>query len=410
MEKKRTINKYVVNLLLTTVFGGVIGLINYLFNIFIARFATENIFGLYSTAIGITYLIQIPAFSIQNVLTKQVGKTEEGNISKLKIKSLITFGLVGLSLASIFYSSSSFFTENMEETVKMVFPLSITLVLAFLSPISKGILLGREKITLVNVILLLETLLRFSIGYVAIKLDGNIQLLILANALPSFLSLIITLPFLKSPKSHQKNIDLSYKEILLMMISFFLLSVPYTLDLILTPAHLKAQYGALSLTGKLVYFAAITVASVMFARLSNQKDRKNDLKTVGIGIFITFLIGVVASACLFFFKDLIIDLAFGGRYADISVYFVVFGLVMAAYATVYMLANFFFARDSYWYIIILLFIAILQVVLFKFFTTDLFSIVRNQVILYGLLLISTIVYFLYNFIPKKDVREIKESS
>lgn len=408
VEKKG--NKYITNLLLTTIFGGVIGLINYLFNIFIARFTSENIFGLYSAAIGVIYLIQIPALSIQNVLTKYVGRTEEGDINKLKVKSFIIFGLVGFFLASLLYSSSSFFTENMEETVKVIFPLSITLLLAFLSPISKGILLGKEKITLVNVMLLLETILRFGIGYLAIKLDGNIQLLILANALPAFLSNMIALPFIKSPKSQTKNIDISYKEIILLISSLFLLSVPYTLDLILTPAHLKAEYGALSLTGKIVYFAAITVASVMFARLSNQKGKKNDLKTVGITVFITFLIGIIASFCLFFFKDLIIDLAFGGKYADISIYFVVLGLIMTAYAIVYMLANFFFARDSYRYTIILLCTAVLQVVLFKFCVTDLSSIVRNQVVVYSSLLVLTILYFLFNFIVKKDVKEIEKGS
>lgn len=410
MKKEKIINRYILNLLLTTIFGGIIGLINYLFNIFIARFTSENIFGLYSTAIGVIYLIQIPALSIQNALTKYVGRTEKGDINKLKVKSLIIFGIIGFSLAFLLYSSSSFFTENMEETVKTIFPLSITLLLAFLSPISKGILLGKERIALVNVILLLETILRFGIGYLAIKLDGNIQLLILANALPAFFSLMVTIPFLKSPKSHKKNIDISYREILLMMGSLFLLSVPYTLDLVLTPAPLKAQYGALSLTGKLVYFAAITVASVMFARLSNQKSKKNDLKTVGITIFITFLIGIVASVFLFIFKDLIIDLAFGGRYAEISIYFVVFGLIMTAYATVYMLANFFFARDSYWYMIILLIITILQITLFKFSVTDLFSIVKNQVIVYSLLLVLTILYFLFNFVIRKNGKKTKKGS
>lgn len=190
--------------------------------------------------------------------------------------------------------------------------------------------------------------------------------------------------------------------------SLLLLSAPYTLDLILIPIGLKAEYGALSLIGKLVYFAAITVASVMFARLSNQKDRESDLKTLGITVTLTFLIGAFASAFLFIFKDSVVESAFGGKYSGISIYFVVFGLVMTAYAIVYMLANFFFARDSYWYILILLFVTVLQVVLLRFRVTDLFSIVCNQVIVYSLLLILTFIYFIFNFLIKSNAKVVKK--
>jgi O-antigen/teichoic acid export membrane protein len=410
MKKEKEIKKYILNLLLTTVFGGVIGFINYLFNIFLARFTTENIFGLYSAAIGVIYLIQIPTLSIQNAITKYVGETKKGNIKRFKIASLFTFGLIGIGLASTFFFLMPAFSENLNLSNELILPLSITLLFALLSPISKGILLGKEKIVLVNVILLIETLLKFGIGFIGIRMGGDINLLILANAIPAFLGCIVVLPFLKSPKSYKKKIDISYWELILMTGSLLLLSAPYTLDLILIPQSLKAEYGALSLIGKLVYFASITVASVMFARLSNEKKKKEDLKTLRITIFITFLIGVVASIFIFLFKDLIINLAFDGKYANVSMYFIIFGLIMSAYAIVYMLANFFFARDSYWYITILLFISIIQVVLLKFYVTDLFSIVRNQVIVYSVLLVLTIIYFVFNFIINRNGKEIQKGS
>jgi O-antigen/teichoic acid export membrane protein len=402
MKKEEKTKKYILNLLLTTIFGGVIGLINYLFNIYIARFATEEIFGLYSTAIGAIYLIQIPAISIQNILIKSVGKTKKGNISKLKISSIISFGIIGFFLASLLYSSSSFFTENMEETVKLIFPLSITLFLTFLSPISKGILLGKEKIVTVNLILFGETLLKFIIGYFAVKTGGNISLLILANAIPAFLACIIALPFIKSPKSYKKKIKIPYKSLLLMTTSLLLLSAPYTLDLVLSPVSFKAEYGALSLIGKLVYFACITIAFVMFSRLSNQKNGKKELETVSLTLFVTLIIGLAMTLGIYLFKDVIVNLAFGGKYSNISIYFTVYSLLMTSYAIVYMLANFFFSRDSYCYILILLFVTVLQVILFKTQINSFFDIVRNQVSVYGVLLVGTFSYFLFNFLIKKN--------
>jgi O-antigen/teichoic acid export membrane protein len=236
-------------------------------------------------------------------------------------------------------------------------------------------------------------------------MGGNIHILILANAVPALLSFLITIPFIKSPKLYKKKLKIPYKSLLLMTISLLLLSTPYTLDLILTPEVFKAEYGALSLIGKLVYFACITIAFVMFSRLSNQKNDRKELETVSVTIFVTLIIGLLITLGIYLFKDLIIDMAFGGKYTDISAYFVVFGLLMSSYAIVYMFANFFFSRDSYWYIGVLLFVTVLQIFLFKTQISSFFDIIRNQVIVYSVLLVSTFSYFIFNFLLKKDGRK-----
>jgi len=409
--KKNTIFKtYIFNLLLTTVFGGVIGLINYLFNIFLARFSTEDIFALYSTAIGVIYLIQIPATSIQNILTKSVGEQKEGDLKRLKITSILSFSILAVILGTLFFFLTPLITDPSYFSNELILPLTVTLVLAFISTIHRGILLGKEKIVLVNLILLGETILKFAIGYIGIRMGENIHLLILANAVPSFLSFLITIPFIKSAKNYRKKITIPYKNLTLMTISLLLLSIPYTLDLILTPETLKAEYGTLSLIGKLVYFACITIAFAMFSKLSNQKELKKKLKTLGITLAVTLVIGIAVTVGVYIFKDQIINLAFGGKYSDISIYFVIFGLFMSSYSVVYMLANFFFSRNSYWYILILVITAILQITLFTQNCNSLFDIVKNQGIVYCTLLISTIIYFIFNFAVKKDGEKDKEGS
>jgi O-antigen/teichoic acid export membrane protein len=164
----------------------------------------------------------------------------------------------------------------------------------------------------------------------------------------------------------------------------------------------KAEYGALSLIGKLVYFACITIAFVMFSRLSNQKNGKKELETVSLTLFVTLIIGLAMTLGIYLFKDVIVNLAFGGKYSNISIYFTVYSLLMTSYAIVYMLANFFFSRDSYCYILILLFVTVLQVILFKTQINSFFDIVRNQVSVYGVLLVGTFSYFLFNFLIKKN--------
>ena len=397
--------RYIRNLLLTTAFGGLIGFVNYLFNIFIARYTNESIFALYSTAIGLLYLIQIPFISIQNILTKGIGETKDGDIFKLKYRSIVSFSLIGFILSLLFFFLIPLVTTQEQISTELILPLSFTLLLTFISPISRGIILGQEKIVLFNVIWFLETVLRFLIGIFGIRMGGNIDILILASAIPSFLSFLIIIPFLKSESKEINSIKIDYKGIFLMTISFLLLSAPYTLDLILTPQNLKAEYGALSLIGKIVYFSCTTVAVVLFARLSNQRSNKEKMKTLSLTVLATLVIGIVMSLVIYIFKDFILEFAYGGKYLDISKYFLTYGMVMSAYAVVYMFANFFFSKDSYWYIVILLFVTILQVLLFNNDIFDINSIVNIQIVVYTTLFVLTILYFIFKFLLNKNERE-----
>ncbi|KKQ11969.1 MAG: hypothetical protein US24_C0008G0001, partial [candidate division WS6 bacterium GW2011_GWC2_36_7] len=82
---------YIKNLLLTSVMGGLIGLLNYVFNIIVARYTESSVFGLFSAAMAIIYLLQIPATSIQAIITKKIGENRKYNMNGFKWESLIIF-------------------------------------------------------------------------------------------------------------------------------------------------------------------------------------------------------------------------------------------------------------------------------------------------------------------------------
>ena len=282
---------FIKNLLLAVVLGSFIGLFNYLFNIFVARYTVESVFGVFSAAMGIIYLLQIPALSIQTILTKTVGEQRDVNWKKFKLKSLLIFTAVGFLFSVIFYLSKDYILDISNIPSESILPLTLVFLFSFISPISKGFLLGKEKIVTVNLLLLLETTSKFILGYIAIKMGGDITLLILATALPAVVFGLIALPFIKLDSKKEKitkKPTLNYKELLLMTGSFLLLNTPFTLDLILVNPNFRAEYSALALVGKIVFFAATTISSVMFARLVNQEKSKKERKTLLISLFATF--------------------------------------------------------------------------------------------------------------------------
>lgn len=406
-RKERT---FIIHLFFTTILGGIIGILNYAFNILIARYTSPSeIFGTYSASLGIIYLTQITGVAIQSIVTKTVARNKKNDLERYKWYSLLNFSILGVIIAIIFFFSKATIVELSSLPENLIMYLAISILLAFISPISKGLLLGTERIIFVNLLLLAETVLKFIIGIIAIKMGGNLPLLIMANSIPPVLTTIVILPLFKFKKRSKVEVRIDWKEFILMTIAFLLLTMPFTIDLVLVNKVFRPEYSSISLLGKLIYFACVTTSGVMFARLSNETDAKSQKKSLLLVITLSCVIGLVLSLLYFFFGEFIVKISIGIQYIEIVRYLGVFGLCMMGYSVVYMVANYFISRSTYSYIFILLASAILQVVLFTVRNDTLMQVIQNQVILYSLLTLGTVVFLLIKFYKDKNGREEKNT-
>ena len=397
---------FIKNLLLTSVMGGMIGLLGYVFNIVVARYTDSAIFGTFSAAMAIMYLLQIPIASIQAMVTKKIGENRKYDLNQFKWHSLMVFAGIGVFVALIFFLCKDQISQISNVPQDVFIYLTIVLFLSFVSPVSKGILLGTEKIVTVNLIMLGEATLKLIMGFVAIKMGGSLPILMLSNALPALLTTAFIIPLTKlNGEKLEKKITVNYKELILTTITFLLLSAPYTLDLILVNTQFRAEYSAVSLLGKLVYFSAITIAAVMFARLSNQTDTKAEKKTLLISLAGTLGIGIAVTLGLYLFKDFVIGITIGDQYLSIAPYIALFGLCMTGYAIAFMLANYFISISSFKYIFILVFMTGLQVYLFMTNNNNLMQVLNNQIIVYSTLTVLTLIYLYFTFKKRQNGKE-----
>lgn len=401
---------FVKNLFFTTILGGIIGILNYLFNIFVARYTDQNIFSIFSSALGIIYLLQIPAVAIQAFVTKIVANEKEKDLNRFKWYSFIVFTLIGIVFSTIFFLSKNSVANLANIPVETVLFLALTFLFAFITPVPKGLLLGLEKIKTVNLILLFETILRFAMGALAIRLGGSISILILANSLPAMLTTIFIVPFVKFKKENKEKIKIDFKELTLISISFLLLTTPFTLPLILVNPSFRAEYGAVTLLGKLVYYASIITASVMFARVSNEKVEKGRKRSLIISLVLSVSIGLTLSLFFFLFKDFVVSMSVGEQYLAVSNYIAIYALCMTGFAATYMITNFFISKGEYQYLYILLLGTVLQIVSFIVRNDTLDMVMQNQMVVYSVLTVLTFVSLLFNFKKINDERKKGENN
>lgn len=399
------------NILIALSVGTLVSFLNYIFNIYLARNFSSNYFGLYTAAIGIIYLVQIPSAAIQTAITKKVAQNREVNIKKFKIQSTIQLGIVALILSLLFLLFGEYIAAFANIPKQYILPLAIALFGAILSPIPKGFLLGLEKIGTVNIIMLLETVLKFVMGYYAISRGLDITIPILANVIPSFLTLLVVFPFLKTGSNEfaKKKISLKYKELILLFVTFFLLNMPFTLDLILVNPDIRPAYGALSLIGKIVFFASTMIAGVMVSKLANQQTKLRK-KTLLISLGIAAFTGLGLSLIYFLFTDIIVQFVFNGMYNEITPYITLYAIGMSAYSISYLVINFLIINNSYRYLILLIFLTILQYVLYQINNQTLRDAFINQLIIYGILFLFTVLILIFYILKRneKDYINIKK--
>ncbi len=394
-------NTFLKNILITILVGVFVNFLNYLFNIYLARNLQSNDFGLYNAALGIIYLVQIPAIAIQTAITKRVAQKRDFNLEKFKVRSTIQLGLIAITLSALFLIFGEQIAKFANIPDKYILPLSLALFGAIISPIPKGFLLGLEKIVTLNIILILETVLKFVMGYYAISNSLDITLQILSNVVPAMLTLVFVLPFVRtgSMKLSTEKINIQYKAVILLFITFLLLNAPFTLDLILVNPEVRASYGALSLVGKIVYFASITIAGVMISKLANEQDHFRK-KTLLISLTISALTGLAISAIYFFFTKEIVSIVFKGMYSEIVPYITMYGIAMTAYAVSYMVINSLLIKDSYVHIFFLVLLVILQYFLFQFNNDTLKDAFMNQIIVYGTLFFFVLLVLIFYILKR----------
>jgi len=398
---------FVKNLFFTTILGGIIGILNYLFNIFVARYTDQSVFSTFSAALGIIYLIQIPAIAIQSVVTKEVAREKRKDLNHYKWVSFVTFSALGVVFSSLFFLSRGLIAEVANIPGEIVLFLAITLFFSFVSPVGKSLLLGQEKIRTFNLILLLETILKFIMGWIAIQMGGSVPLLILANSAPAILTTIAILPLVKFKKESEEKIKINFKEVILITFSFLFLNGPFMLSLPLVNPDFRAEFSAISILGKLVYFTAIMTASVLFARLTNETEEKSQKRSLMISLGLSLSIGLFISLMFFLFRDLIIELTVGSQYLGVSKYIGGFGLCMTGFAFVYMAANYFISKEMYKYFFILVIATGLQIASFILRNDSLDMVMLNQYVVYGFMSLSTAIYLIFKL---RDIKNGKEKN
>ncbi|MFA4887217.1 MAG: oligosaccharide flippase family protein, partial [Candidatus Nanoarchaeia archaeon] len=274
------------------------------------------------------------------------------------------------------------------------------LLFSLLMPVPRGILQGLQSFKSLGINLTLEGLVKCTVGIGLILLGFKVYGAIIGVVLSILFAFLFTYKPLKSYLIRTKEIVVSkdvYSYAFPVFIALLILTSYYTLDVLLVkhyfPEAEAGYYAALSLIGKMIFFATFAIGNVMFPKVAEMhalnKDNEHllnkSLSFMGLG-------AVIAIIGYFVFSKLIVSLLFGKDFLSITPLVGWIGIAMAFFSLTYLLSLYNLSINRTKFIYLLAFFLILELTLIFLYHNSLAQIVK---ILAGLMASLFVLLFAY---------------
>jgi O-antigen/teichoic acid export membrane protein len=154
--------------------------------------------------------------------------------------------------------------------------------------------------------------------------------------------------------------------------------------------HEAGLYAAVSLCGKVAYFATSAIPVFLFPSFSARRDRgRSGRRLLAAGIAVVVAVCCLIAAVYALAPRLILDPLFGSRYAGASGYLGQIAIAFGAYAVTYLSATYLVACRSRAGAVILAFVAAIQVTALLLAHSSVASIVHVQMGVLGIAAVAT---------------------
>lgn len=381
---------------------------NYLYQMAMGRLLAPEEYGAFLALASMLYLF---SYATNNLITASIAKfvsiyAVRHEYGKIKFV-WISFVKKSVFLGIIIFAINSFFSPfiakflNINE-ISWVIAAFLSLTFSFALPVNFGVLQGEERFLVFGVSKSLWAVFRLICGIVLVYYFG---MGILGAVFPFFLVnlvfFLITALFLKNILAYESTPAeigsiYSYFGPAFVGISGFIALI--TLDAILARHYLTplpaGNYAAVSVLGKVVFFAPIGIALAMFPKVSKAHELKESHINILLkaAVFLTAIAGFIV-ALYWLFPEHIIPLLFGKAYVHAIPYAGRYGLAMLFFALGYLFVMYLLSINRREVVYPVLLTAVAEVALISLNHGSILAIVNDVLIsaVLSLLLISWLV-------------------
>ncbi|ADT83861.1 oligosaccharide flippase family protein [Thermococcus barophilus] len=327
---------------------------NYLYQLIMGRLLVPSEYGDLFSLLSLFYIFSV-IFAVINVSTAKFTTiySLRGEYEKIKgflieiSKKLCVIGFI-IAILAIFISDLLASFLNINTNLALIY-LSLAIPFALLFTLHQGILRGLQRFTALGLSIVGWAFLKLLFGILLVLIWknflGGIAGFTLAYVIILALTFFYLRDILKFPKMHHVDLKGFIKYSWISFLALFSYSLMWNIDVILVkhyfPPFQAGIYAAISVLGKIVLFASVSIGIVLFPE-SAQRYEKNEshlqifLRALGL----TAAIGFGIIAVYVFFPYTIVKIIYGEGYMMIAEYLWKYGTAMLLLSLVNVTLNY----------------------------------------------------------------------
>ena len=316
-------------------------LLNFIFHFAMGRMLGPAGYGTFAVLMSLMYIYSIPIESIQNLISRYTTKLNleknYGRIKFLMIKSLKKGIIFSFTLFLILIPFSLLISKFLEINFWLIIVANIFIFSAFSSPITRGVLQGRKKFGFFGGSLIIESLIKISVGFLLVFLGLKVFGAIIGVLIGVLFGILISIYFSRD-LFKEKIEKVKFKEIYTQSIPYFFATIVvllvFSLDIILAKRffseELAGKYAVLSMLGKMIYFATISIGKAMFPLTSEKHDNGGDSKKLFRKSMLMILFICFGAVLVYaIMPKFIILVLYGAQYIDMASFLVYSGIAFS---------------------------------------------------------------------------------
>lgn len=380
--------------------SGIAFLFGFFFHSYMGRNLGPEEYGSLDSLLSVFFIFLIPISTIQAVVARfssvYTGKNRQGCIGLLMsegFKKLLVWGFGIFILFSIF---SPVISDALR--IQSVFPvilLGLATLLAFILPVSRGVLQGVQNFNHLGINISFEKIVLSISGTVLIGfgLNGAIMSIILSQLFMLLIS-YVPLHVFKEEKSKQnlkKAVIVTYS--IPVFISLSAIAIMSNIDMIIVKHYFDpvqaGGYAAIDIMGKVLFFLSFNIANVIYPKSSVLFiQKKESVFLLKKGLLYMSAISFFTILIYAFFPENIMKIVFGAQYLGFVGLLAIYSAAMSILALVVVIVHYNLSTMNSIHVKPLGFFMILEVMLLMFFHDSLVQVIVVMLISSLILLIS----------------------
>lgn len=380
--------------------------LNYLYHLLIGRLLGPASYGELASLLSLIGLLGIIPGAINLVIIKYISaaKTEEGLsnlVSWLRSKLFKTSLVFCILVIIVSPAIASFLHINQ---ISYLILIAISFLFSISSLLNRSILQGLLKFKELILSIMAENIVKLVLSVLLILLGLRVGGAMLALTVATTVGWYLTSRFLHYPTGKNLKILPEINSMVLYTFPVLIYTLAttslYSSDLILVKhffsSHDAGLYASLSTLGKIIFFGAGPIGSVMFPIVSKRHAEGLKVKKIFLYSFFTTLgISLSILTIYWFFPRFAVNLLYGSAYLESAGLLVWSGMFMSLFTLSSLLINFNLSQNRTKVVILPLLAAIAQITAIWIYHPGLFAVILISIVVTALLLGSLLIYSSY---------------